>query len=163
MITVEDYYKTTHKASANSRDFELVEQDFDVFPREGIYIGEYESVTGNRIPALIPLDQTNGVCFLTTPDNEKEVKQVMQMMVLRLACSMPSEKCRMILYDGEGRGSELILLSELSDLIKGEKIIDGLRNHGACFIEVDEESVKVTGNRNIYLPLKHNYNLYHNS
>lgn len=139
MITVEDYYKTTHKASANSRDFELVEQDFDVFPREGIYIGEFESVTGNRIPALIPLDQTNGVCFLTTPDNEKEVKRVMQMMALRLACSMPSEKCRMILYDGEGRGYELNLLSKLSDLIKGNKIIDRLDGLKEKLEEVDIE------------------------
>lgn len=139
MITVEDYYKTTHKTSANSKDFELVEQDFDVFPKEGIYIGEFESLKGDRLPALIPLDQTNGVCFLTTPDNEKEVKQVMQMMVLRLACSMPSEKCRMILYDGEGRGSELILLSELSDLIKGEKIIDRPDTLKEKLKAVDEE------------------------
>ena len=42
----------------------------------------------------------------------------------------------------------------ISNSAKGEKIINGLRNYGACFIEVDEESVKVTGNRNIYLPLK---------
>lgn len=124
MISVEDYYKTTHKTSANSRDFELVEQDFVVFPKEGIYIGEFESVTGNRIPALIPLDQTNGVCFLTTPDNEKEIKRVMQMMALRLVCSIPPSKCKMILYDGQGVGNELIMLSGLSASIKGESIID---------------------------------------
>lgn len=126
MITVEDYYKTTHKTSANSKDFELVEQDFDVFPKGGIYIGEFESLKGDRLPALIPLDQTNGVCFLTTPDNEKEVKQVMQMMALRLACSIYPTKSKMILYDGQSAGNELVHLAGLSASVKGESIIDNL-------------------------------------
>lgn len=139
MITIEDYYKTTHKTSANSKDFELVEQDFDVFPREGVYIGEFESVTGNRIPALIPLDKTNGVCFLSTPDNEKEIKRVMQLMALRLVCSIPPSKCKMILYDGQGVGAELIMLSRLSASIKGESIIDNPDVLKEKLIEVKKE------------------------
>lgn len=123
MITVEDYYKTTHKTSANSKDFELVEQDFDVFPKEGIYIGEYESVTGNRIPALIPLDQTNGVCFLTTPENEKTVKNTIQMMALRLALSIPPGLCKFTLFDAKGQGGNLINLSYLNSKIIGERIL----------------------------------------
>lgn len=123
MITVEDYYKTTHKTSANSKDFELVEQDFDVFPKEGIYIGEYESVTGNRIPALIPLDLTNGVCFLTTPDNEKTIKNTIQMMALRLALSIPPSLCKFTLFDAKGQGGNLINLSYLNSKIIGERIL----------------------------------------
>ena len=42
----------------------------------------------------------------------------------------------------------------ISNSTKGEKIINGLRNHGACFIEVDEESVKASGNGNLYFPVK---------
>ncbi len=123
ITTVEDYYKTTHKTSANSKDFELVEQDFDVFPKEGIYIGVFESVTGDKLPALIPIDQTNGICFLTTPDNERIIKNTIQMMALRLALSIPPGLCRFTLFDAKGQGGNLINLSYLNSKIIGERIL----------------------------------------
>ena len=42
----------------------------------------------------------------------------------------------------------------ISNSAKGEKVIHELRNHGVCLTEVDEECVKVSGNRNLYFPLQ---------
>lgn len=123
MSDFEDYYHGTHKTGANSNTFECFEQDFDVFPREGIYIGELESVCGLKAPALIPLDQTNGVCFLSTPDNEVLIKKTMQMMALRLALTIPPGLCKFTLYDAKRRGQDLVFLSELDSKIIGEKIL----------------------------------------
>lgn len=119
-----DYYIDHEKNAANSED--LLSPQTSVFPREGILIGDFISCFGDVAPALIPIDQTNGICFLTTPDNDKTIKRVMQMMALRLACSIPPSKCKMLLYDGQGVGTELILLSGLSSSVKGECIIDSL-------------------------------------
>lgn len=121
MITIEDYYKTTHKTAANSKDFELVEHDFDVFPREGVYIGEFESVTGDRLPALIPIDQTNGICFLTTAQNRQAVINAIQKMVFRLTLSIPPELCKLLLF--EGRNDDLQDLPALDDKIKGRLVL----------------------------------------
>lgn len=123
MSNFEDYYQGTHKNAANSNTFECFEQDFDVFPREGVYIGELESVCGLKVPALIPLDQTNGLCFLSTPDNEQLIKKTMQMMALRLALTIPPGLCKFTLYDARNQGGSLIFLSYLNSKIIGERII----------------------------------------
>lgn len=123
MIDIQDYYKLTHKTAGNSKDFELFEQNFTAFPREGIYIGEYETHNGNKAPALIPIDQTNGICFLSTPNNSEQVKKTMQMMALRLAMTLPAGLCKFTLFDASGLGMGLISLSKLSNKIKGESIL----------------------------------------
>lgn len=123
MIETQDYYKLTHKTAGNSRDFELFEQDFTAFPREGIYIGEFETHTGNKAPALIPIDQTNGLCFLSMPSNSSLVKKTMQMVALRLAMTLPAGLCKFTLFDASGLGTGLISLSKLSPKIKGESIL----------------------------------------
>lgn len=136
MIDVKDYYKLTHKTAGNSREFELFEQDFTAFPREGIYIGEYETHTGNKAPALIPIDQTNGICFLSKPSNAALVKKTMQMIALRLAMTLPAGLCKFTLFDASGLGTGLINLSKLSPKIKGEAILTDVRELKAALQEV---------------------------
>ena len=121
MIERNDYYLDYQENAANSDD--LLQKPSSSFPLDGIMIGDFVSNTGDIAPALIPIDQTNGICFLSSPNNEKEVKRTIQMMALRLIASVPSSKCNMILYDGQGAGSELIYLSGLSSLIKGDFIL----------------------------------------
>ena len=121
MIERNDYYLDYQENAANSDD--LLQKPSSSFPLDGIMIGDFVSNTGDIAPALIPIDQTNGICFLSSPNNEKEVKRTIQMMALRLIASVPSSKCKMILYDGQGAGSELIYLSGLSYLIKGDFIL----------------------------------------
>ena len=48
----------------------------------------------------------------------------MQMIALRLACSLQMGLCKMILYDGENAGTELIQLANLNPIIIGNGIID---------------------------------------
>lgn len=122
MITREDYYREHKKTAANSEDLSL--SSLSVFPKEGIYIGDFVSASGNTAPALIPIEKSNGLCFLTSKENEKQVKITMQMIALRLACSLQTGLCKMILYDGENVGSELIQLANLNPAIIGNGIID---------------------------------------
>lgn len=124
MIERNDYYLEYQKNAANSD--ELLQKPSSSFPLDGIMIGDFVSNTGDITPALIPIDQTNGICFLSSPNNEKEVKRTIQMMALRIIASVPSSMCNMILYDGQGAGSELIYLSGLSSLIKGDFILGTL-------------------------------------
>ena len=121
MIDRNDYYKEHEKNAANSEDLLLLSSS--LFPQEGILIGDFVAPTGEIAPALIPIDQTNGVCFLSTPENEQDIKRVIQMMALRMVCSIPSSKCKLVLYDGQRAGHELIQLAGLDPTIKGEAII----------------------------------------
>lgn len=108
--------------ASNAKDFVLEGSD-EVFPYEGVYFGEYETIIGNKAPALLPIDQTNGVCFLSTPDNVKTVKQTLQMIALRLALSLPPRLCKFTLYDASDSGLGLICLGNLDPFIIGERII----------------------------------------
>jgi len=122
MITIADYYKKNKPTVANSKDFDFSIDEKSFFP-EGIYIGEFESVTGHKVPALIPLAETNGICFLTNSENKELIHKTMQAIALRLIMSLPSGLCKFTLYDGTGLGANLITLSNISSKIKGENIL----------------------------------------
>ena len=122
MITTADYYKTNKPTTANSREFDFSSDEKSIFP-ESIYIGELESVTGHKAPVLIPLAETNGICFLTHSGNKDLIHQTMQAIALRLILSLPSGLCKFTLYDGTGLGANLISLSNISPKIKGENIL----------------------------------------
>jgi len=123
MIRTEEYYKTNKPTIANSKEFDLTLNEKSNFPSEGIYIGEFESVTGHKVPALIPLEQTNGICFLSHSENRELIHKTMQSIALRLILSLPSGLCKFTLYDGTGLGRNLISLSNISPKIKGENIL----------------------------------------
>ncbi|GHU77044.1 hypothetical protein FACS189414_3810 [Bacteroidia bacterium] len=123
MITLTDYYKTNKPTIANSKGIDLTLTDKSNFPEEGIYIGEFESIIGHKVPALIPLEQTNGLCFLTHLGNRELIHQSMQAIALRLLLSLPCGLCKFTLYDGTGLGTNLITLSNISPKIKGENIL----------------------------------------
>jgi DNA segregation ATPase FtsK/SpoIIIE, S-DNA-T family len=122
MIEKADFYKTNKPTIANSKDFDLSLNDKSFFP-EGIYIGELESVTGHKAPALIPIHQTNGICFLTHTENRELIHKTMQAIALRLLLALPTGLCKFTLYDGTGLGTNLIALSNISSKIKGENIL----------------------------------------
>lgn len=122
MIVTSDYYKKNKPTIANSKDFDLSLEDKTYFP-EGLYIGELESLTGHKAPFLIPFDQTNGLCFLTTNENRDLIHKTMQAIALRLLLALPTGLCKFTLYDGTGLGTNLIALSNISSKIKGENIL----------------------------------------
>ena len=123
MIKVSDYYKKNHSSIANSDKFADVSPCSDVFPYEGLYIGEFESVTGHKLPALLSFEEINGLCFLSNPTNRQYINKMIQSIVLRFVASLPLELCRFFLYDGTGLGANLITLSNLNSQITGGEII----------------------------------------
>ena len=123
MIRTEEYYKTNNPTVANSKEFDLTLEKKSIFPSEGIYIGEFESVSGHKAPALIPLEQTNGLCFLTNSENKELIHKTMQSIALRLVLSLPFGLCKLTLYDGTSSGANLISLANLSSKIIGENIL----------------------------------------
>ena len=122
MLGLIDYYKKVKPTLANSQEFDLSLVDKSYFP-DGLYIGELESFTGNKAPALIHLEQTNGLCFLTHSNNRDLIHKTMQAIALRLVLSLPTGLCKFTLYDGTGLGTNLISLSNISSKIKGENIL----------------------------------------
>ncbi|GHT33626.1 hypothetical protein FACS189434_08200 [Bacteroidia bacterium] len=151
MITIADYYKTNKPTTANSKEFDLTIDEKSNFPQEGIYIGELESVTGHKAPALIPLEQTNGLCFLTHSGNKELIHKTMQAIALRLILALPSGLCKVTLYDGTGLGANLIALSNISPKIKGENILtdpDELKRAlNAAKTEIPNTIQKVLGHK----------------
>ena len=109
MITIADYYKKNKPTVANSKDFDFSFDEKALFP-EGIYIGEFESMTGHKAPFLIHLAETNGICFLTHSENRELIHKTMQAIALRLIMSLPSGLCKFTLYDGTGLGTNVKLI-----------------------------------------------------
>ena len=122
MITIEGYYKNFRKSTSNSSDLIFEDVSDSIFPIDGLYVGKLISVCGDEVPALIPIHKTNGLCFLSTPETEDAILTVMQMMALRFICSVPSSKCKLILYDGQRLGENLLYLAELDHQIIGDEI-----------------------------------------
>lgn len=123
MIEVSDYYKKITPTLSNSKELDLSLDQSVVFPEDGVYIGDFISATGHKAPALIPLQDTNGVCFLVTPENREDIYNTLQLMALRLAASIKTKLCKFILYDASGLGANLITLVRLANEIKGSQIL----------------------------------------
>lgn len=123
MIVVSDYYKKNTPSLSNSKELDISLDKTAVFPEDGIYVGDFTTVTGHKAPALIPIEETNGICFLETPENRQDICNTMQMMALRLAATISPKLCKFTLYDPTGLGANLISLVRLSSEIKGNQII----------------------------------------
>jgi len=112
------------KYDSITKEIDLSKIEPSVFPREGVLIGEYEPMlTDKRIPALFPIGETNGICFLQTPGNRDIVYKTMQSFILRLLLQINPGLVKLTLYDGIGLGKNLIGLSQIDKKIKGENIL----------------------------------------
>lgn len=123
MITLADFYKSNTPSMSNSKDMDISFTNTEVFPKGGVYIGEFTSATGHQVPALIPLQDANGLCFLETQDNKQVIYSTIQTIALRLAASINPRLCKFTLYDPTGLGANLISLVRLSSEIKGAQVI----------------------------------------
>jgi len=112
------------KYDAITKEIDISKIEPSVFPREGVLIGEYEPMlTDKRIPALFPIGETNGLCFLQTSGNKDIVYKTMQSFILRLILHINPGLIKFTLYDGIGLGKNLIGLSSIDKKIKGENIL----------------------------------------
>lgn len=133
---IQDYYKTQERTTANSATFDVTKTPKEPFPRDGFYVGEYESSSGIRVPALIPIDRTNGICFLSTKENDGYIKNLIQYLTLRIVLSLPAGLCKLTLYDPVNMGKGLIVLSGLDSSIKGDAIITDKNEFKKKLIEI---------------------------
>lgn len=116
-------FYTKHKATVcNTKDIDLSLRETEVFP-ETVYVGDLVSLSGDHVPALLPLEEMSGLCFLSTPDNAQQVLHCMENIVFRLLLDLPPGLCKLALYDGTGLGSHLIDLMGLSPKITGGNIL----------------------------------------
>ena len=144
------FYSTHKPLPSNTKDFDLSLVEDTLFP-ESVYVGEFKTITGETVPALLPLKEINGLCFLSNQENVQQVHNCMQTIALRMLLSLPPGLCKFTLYDGTNLGANLIALSSLSPKIKGENILtdpDELRRALAT-IKTDIPNIiqKVLGHR----------------
>jgi hypothetical protein len=94
-----------------------------LFPKNGIYLGELEDLLNEKTSALLFLQNINGLCFLTTPENKNKMHIAMQNIVLRILLEVQTGLVKIKMYDPTGLGDNLIYLAGLSSKIKGENIL----------------------------------------
>ena len=116
-------FYTKHRATpCNTKDVDLSVVETEMFP-DAVYVGDLVSLSGESVPALLPLEEMGGLCFLSTPDNAQQVLHCMENIAFRLLLDLPPGLCNLILYDGTGQGSHLIDLLGLSSRITGGNIM----------------------------------------
>lgn len=144
MIQLEDYYKETAATIANSNKFNAgLATDRHTFPTEGVFIGEFEGATGNRLPALLSLEEMRGICFLTQPHSRGKLNRVIQSLILRVVASLPTGLCKVVAYDGIGLGANLIALSNLDPQIIHKGIITEPREFLSALREIQDHIPQV--------------------
>jgi hypothetical protein len=109
---------------AETKEIDIQKLQPSVFPRQGVYFGQYKSMLENTpMPALLPIGETNGICFLHTQGNKELVYKTIQSIILRLLLQINPGLLKLTLYDSTGSGKNLIGLSHIDRNIKGENIL----------------------------------------
>jgi len=98
------YYDTNKPTTANCKEFFLLGDEEQHFPIEGLYLGEL--LGGNvEIPALIDMQETKGFCLLYSNSEQRQiVNTCLERLVWRVALTVPSNLCDIILYNGGNPG-----------------------------------------------------------
>lgn len=123
MVKTADLYENYERTLSCSDTYVENLSENSLFPFEGVCIGELETETGGKLPAIIPLAETGGLCFLSHGGNRTEVNETIQAMLLRIVASLPAGMCKLHLYDGADLGANLITLSGLDKKIIGPGIV----------------------------------------
>lgn len=155
------YYDTNKATVANAKDFCLENMDEQHFPTEGLYIGNLVGGT-MEIPALYDMNERKGLCFLYDSEHNRErVNHCLERMAWRVALTVPSNLCDIILYNGGNPGDNFTSHSCLNKYIVDERnervFFDG--THDAFFQLLNEiynsipdriSSIKSAGKQSLY-------------
>lgn len=98
------YYDSNPRTSANSKSLTPSSDAEQHFPSEGLYLGE---LTGGNmeLPALYDLSVGKGLCILYKDANGREnVNRLLERLAWRIALTVPSNLCDIILYNGGNPG-----------------------------------------------------------
>lgn len=142
MIEIGEYYIQAEETAANSNNVSKWATEAKLaFPFEGINVGifeglEYSPNQHHKAPALLPLDELSGLCFLYDSSDKELINNSLQTIVLHLAAALPKGLCHVIAYDPIGLGSNLIALSNVSSKITGGSIITDSREFTTALINV---------------------------
>lgn len=142
MIEIGDYYAQTEETAANSNNVSKWGTDVGkAFPFEGINVGIFESLEyapnqHHKAPALLPLDDLKGICFLYDSSDKELINNSIQTTALHLAAALPKGLCHIVAYDPIGLGSNLIALSNVSTKITGGRIITDSREFSTALTDV---------------------------
>lgn len=142
MIEIGEYYAQAEETAANSNNVSKWGVDVSkAFPYEGVNVGifeglEYSPNQHHKAPALLPLSDLTGVCFLYDNSDKELINNSLQTTALHLAASLPKGLCNIIAYDPIGLGSNLIALSNVSSKITGGSIITDSREFTTALMNV---------------------------
>lgn len=142
MIDIGEYYAQVEETSANSNNVSKWGVDVNkAFPFEGVCVGTFEGLEfainqHHKAPALLPLHELAGICYLYDSSDKELINDSLQTLVLHLAAALPKGLCHVIAYDPIGLGSNLIALSNVSSKITGGSIITDSREFTTSLINV---------------------------
>lgn len=142
MIEIGEYYAQAEETAANSNNVSKWSTEArTVFPFDGVNIGvfeglEYSPNQHHKVPALLPLADLAGICYLYDTSDKELINNSLQTVALHLAASLPKGLCQMIAYDPIGLGSNLIALSNVSHKITGGNIITDSRDFTTALMRV---------------------------
>lgn len=115
------YYDANKPTTANFRDIEPSEGEIQHFPTEGLYFGSLHGGAMD-VPALVDLNEIKGLCFLYNDESTRtRVNHVLERLAWRLALTVPSNLCDMVLYDGGNPGDSFSTHANFNRYIVDER------------------------------------------
>lgn len=112
-----DYYQLAIKTIANSAGYEQLGHHSQHFPLEGLYIGNLKGPQ-NTIPALIDLSEISSFCFLYNSSETKAmVNHCIERLTWRIAACVPSNLCKLLLFNGGQIGSAFGDFLSINDIL----------------------------------------------
>jgi len=142
MIEIGEYYAQAEETAANSNNVSKWSTDVGkAFPFEGVNVGVFEGLEyapnqHHKAPALLPLSDLKGICFLYDSSDKELINNSLQTTTLHLAAALPKGLCHIVAYDPIGLGSNLIALSNVSSKITGGSIITESREFSTALMNV---------------------------
>lgn len=119
-------------------------QESNIVYPEMINLGTLK-LGNSEVPALFPLSETSGICFLTTNKNQVAINNALQRLALRLMLSVPVGLGKFTFIDATGLGQNFKYLSKLNNKLIGNKILteikeieralEGLKQHVTNIIQ----------------------------
>ena len=119
-MSVKNYYDANKATVANSPSYDFGD-DVQHFPLEGLYLGTM-AVPNVVMPALYDLSLNKGLCFLYKTENDRQnVNTCLEHLVWRIAMTVPSNLCDIVLYNGGNPGDAFNAHSRINNYIFGDR------------------------------------------
>lgn len=115
------YYDSNPRTSANSKSLTPSSDAEQHFPSEGIYFGE---LTGGsmELPALLDLNEGKALNIMYgDPNTRDHANRTLERIAWRIALTVPSNLCDIILFNGGKPGDAFTSLSRMNKYILGNR------------------------------------------